>query len=108
VSAAVWAEPHLAEAHYDPHQRLRTVRVQRSDGASQPTPPSVRLVVWGVTDDDRREAERLARADVRIYRRHIAAVEQAETPMAAGGDPAAIAHGAEYDCTWAAYPADPE
>ena len=108
MSAAVWAEQHLDEEHFDPHRRLRTVRVERSEGTAQSSPPGVRLVVWGVTDDDRREAERIARADVRICRRHVTAVEQAPVPMASGGDPTAIAHGVQYDCTWAAYPATSE
>lgn len=94
MSAAVWAE------HYDPHQRLGTIRVPDT----QPVRARVRLVVWGATDEDRRDAERLARTDPRVYRCQVVEVEQADEPISSAGDPRAIAHYAGYDRTWAVYP----
>jgi hypothetical protein len=64
---------------------------------------SVRLVVWGATDDDRRAAEVDARADQRVSRYRIVEVVQAERATAASGATVAIARRAVYDQTWAIY-----
>lgn len=98
MSAAVWAEP------YDPHQRLGAIRVPDARTNPQPVRTRVRLVVWGATDEDRRDAERLARTDPRVYRCQVVEVEQADEPISSAGDPRAIAHYAGYDRTWAVYP----
>lgn len=59
--------------------------------------------VWGATDADRRRAEDDARTHHGLYRYRIARIEQAEQPHPAAGDPAALASGADYGRTWAAY-----
>lgn len=69
-------------------------------------PRWVRLRIWGVTGADRDRAELAARADHRLYSYRIMAVEQADEPTPAAGDRRAIASGASYDRTWAAYPVD--
>lgn len=100
MSAAVWAE--AGAEPYDPHARLRPIRVQGAD-PTRATRGDVRLVVWGATDEDRRRAEQDARADQRVTRYRIAEVVQSDTATAASGDTVAIARCAEYDRTWAVY-----
>ena len=97
MSAAVWAETEP----YDPHARLRAVRVE-GDPLRSPR-DSVRLVVWGATPEDRHYAEQDARTDQRVSRYRIAEVVQAEEPTLASDDSTAVARRVAYDRTWAAY-----
>jgi hypothetical protein len=64
---------------------------------------SVRVTVWGASDKDRRMAEHDARTDQRVARYRVQEVIQVDDPSAASGDLVALARGAEYDRTWAAY-----
>lgn len=66
--------------------------------------PEVVLRVWGATDADRRGAEEVARNHHSLYGYRIASVEQVDEPIPARGNYAAIAYGANYYRTWAAYP----
>jgi hypothetical protein len=99
MSAAVWAK---AYEPYDPHQRLRSIRVGPATGTAS-SRDSARLLVWGATDDDRAAAEASARSDSRLYRYRIVEVEQAQEAASSTGACGEIARDVRYGRTWIAF-----
>jgi hypothetical protein len=116
MSAALWAE---REASEEAHPGLgpTTMRPDQLAGRvalpvprKQPERRRVRLEVWGATEKDADDAERLVRWHPAYHGWQVVSTERQISPVSTikHGDRLVVAHDAYYGWAWAVYDAPAE